>query len=46
MMIKSMPGRMSRGRRSIPLNEAARLVERVLVKDLLETTRRRKGGSS
>jgi len=46
MMIKSMSGRMSRGRRSIPMNEVARLVGMVRVKYLLETTRRRKGDSS
>jgi hypothetical protein len=45
-MIKSMSGRMSRGRRSIPMNEVARLVELARVKYLPETTRRRKGDSS
>jgi hypothetical protein len=46
MVIKSMSGRMSRERRSVPMNEVARLVEMVRVKYLLETTRRRKGHSS
>jgi hypothetical protein len=45
-MIKSRSGRMSRGRRSIPMNEVARLVERARVKYLPETTRRPKGDSS
>lgn len=45
-MIKSMSGRMSRGRRSIPMNEVARLVELVRVRYLPETTRHRKGDCS
>ncbi len=45
-MIKSTYERMSRGRRSIPMNEAARPVELVRVKFPLETTRRPKGDSS
>jgi hypothetical protein len=34
-MIKSTSGRMSRGRRSIPMNEVARLVEPVRVARVL-----------
>ncbi len=45
-MIKSMSGGMSRGGRSIPMNEVARLVELARAKFLLETTRRPKGDSS
>jgi len=45
-MIKSMSGRMPRGRCSIPMNGVARLVGLVRVKYLPETTRRRQGDSS